>query len=44
MNNNQVVAKVGDREITRREVEEVLRHVDRKVAAQFAGPDGIRNW
>ncbi len=29
MNNNQVVAKVGDREITRREVEEVLRHVDR---------------
>lgn len=42
MNNNQVVAKVGDREITRREVEEVLRHVDRKVAAQFAGPDGIK--
>ena len=42
MNNNQVVAKVGDREIIRREVEEVLRHVDRKVAAQFAGPDGIK--
>lgn len=42
MSNNQVVAKVGDREITKREVEEVLKHVDNRAKAEFAGPGGIK--
>lgn len=42
MNNNQVVAKVGGRKITRGEVEGVLRSVDPKIASQFNGPDGLK--
>lgn len=42
MKNNQVVAKVGEREITKEEVEGVLRNVDPKVATQFNGPEGIK--
>ncbi|MDQ2086584.1 peptidylprolyl isomerase [Herbivorax sp. ANBcel31] len=42
MNNNQIVAKVGEKEITKRDVEGVLRNVDPKIAAQFNNPEGIK--
>ncbi|MFZ5987080.1 MAG: peptidylprolyl isomerase [Bacillota bacterium] len=42
MNNNQVLAKVGDREITREDIEYLLKNLDPQTAAQFSSVDGVK--
>ncbi|TYQ16896.1 UNVERIFIED_CONTAM: peptidyl-prolyl cis-trans isomerase C [Acetivibrio alkalicellulosi] len=42
MNDNQVFAKVEGREITRKDVEELLKNVDPKVVSQFNNPEGVK--
>jgi len=39
---NKVLAKIGNREITRQDIQFFLRNVDPKVASQYSSPEGIK--
>lgn len=43
MNKGEVLATVGDREITRKDVDMVLKNLNPQAAAQFRSEDGIKN-